>query len=153
MGAAIWTVVILLLVWVILRDRFIWPKLFGNSAAAGAPSLIDNVEFSWLPDGVIKIYKEYMPKISGKLKIAAKKAWTKDDEKKLKASMEMILAMVSDSNFDFNTAWKDPPNTPVDAPPAQPGSTTSGYQLPFLRSIGSRSGYEMPPKSWFMVTH
>ncbi len=31
MSALLWTVVILLIVWVIIRDRSIWPRLFGET--------------------------------------------------------------------------------------------------------------------------
>lgn len=128
----LWIVVVLLLVWVIIRDRSIWPMIFG-SGSIGATSIIDNVEFSWLPDDLIALYKKYSPAIIAKLKTEAKKAWTKQDTEQTEAYMKSIPDMITADNM------KGTQNIPVSASTVPPTNGTSTYA--------------MPPRSWFMVTH
>lgn len=137
MGVAEWIVITLLVAWVIIRDRSIWPMIFGSSV--GAPYLVDSYELSWIPPEIITIFKKYMNIAVPKLKESAKKELTKKDIDDFEASMK---------KFSNDPAFKNV----MSASGARSGdstqSKTSGYIIP--PAWGNQIRNTIPPQ-WFVT--
>ena len=142
-GAVVqWFVITLLIVWIIIRDRAIWPMIFGTSV--GAPYLIDSYELSWIPSELVAIFKKYARIAVPKLKENAKKALTKSDID----NFEMMMKQLSDDapTFKVPMTTNAPSGSPpgASAPSATTPSGTSGYMMPtrWVKSV---------PSQWFVT--
>jgi hypothetical protein len=136
---ALWVAFALLLIWVIIRDRSIWPMIAGRSV--GAPWLVDSYELSWLPSELISIFKKHMSIAIPKLKKNAKQQVTKNDIEQF----EMMMKQFSDDPTLANAMTGTSSNT-------TPGTTTSGYIIPpaWMDRARNVSNY-MPSPAWVVT--
>jgi hypothetical protein len=142
MSAALWVAFTLLLIWVIIRDRSIWPMIAGRSV--GAPWLVDSYELSWLPSELISIFKKHMSIAIPKLKKNAKEQVTQNDIEQF----EMMMKQFSDDPTLANAMGSPPPPETNTAP----GTTTSGYIIPpaWMDRARNVSNY-MPSPAWVVT--
>ena len=141
--AALWVAFTLLLIWVIIRDRSIWPMIAGGSV--GAPWLVDSYEISWIPSQIISIFKKHMSKAIPKLKENSKKKLTQKDIDEF----EMMMKTFSDNPTLENVMGTPPPPPESNTGPG----TTSGYIIPpawMDRARQSTSNY-MPSPAWVVT--
>ena len=137
--AALWVAFTLLLIWVIIRDRSIWPMIAGRSV--GAPWLVDSYEIAWIPSEIISIFKKHMSKAMPKLKENSKKKLTQKDIDEF----EMMMKTFSDNPTLENAMGTPPPESNTTQ------GTTSGYIIPPAWMGMVRQGtsnYSVPPQ-WF----
>lgn len=138
---ALWVAFALLLIWVIIRDRSIWPMIAGRSV--GAPWFVDSYEISWIPSEIISIFKKHMSIAIPKLKENSKKQLTKTDID----GFEMMMKTFSDNPTLENAMGTPPPESNT-----TPG-TTSGYIIPpaWMGMVRQRTSNYMPSPAWVVT--
>lgn len=138
MSAALWVAFTLLLIWVIIRDRSIWPMIAGRNV--GSQWLVDSYELSWIPSEIMSIFKKYMNVVIPKLKKNSKEQLTQKDIDEF----EMTMKTFSEDPMLTNMGGSSSNTTP--------GTTTSGYIIPPMWMDRARnvSNY-MPSPAWVVT--